>query len=377
MDESYTEPMMKLLFRRACSRILVVLMLGLGSLLFTSRASASSLTVTGQIESINFPVASLRVLSGAKPVVIQILPYTWIVKDRWDAGLSNLRVSDEVRISVFFSNGSLMALRIDAQTRNSQKTRKIKGKLAAISGLPTFPLVLTVYPTGKPWELIDVALDTSAMVVRDNAYVNPTDLQPDDNVTMLVTEELAGLGRVTRIEASSPQDQQRMISVSGVVEAVNGTDVSVQTWQYGLEETLSLDKAASVRRGKQAVAVVDIRRGDQILALGTRCSNGSVNAFVATVAAPDIEWTATVKAVNTDEGWLVTTPPQGNVLSTVLILPATSLWVNGADADLESVKVGDTVIVRALLHDDGMMGATSLDVLPAVKNSVLLALPQR
>jgi hypothetical protein len=337
---------------------LLLLVLLFGAVASASRAADTQ--VIGRLVEINLLTNTLGLDTGSRTASVSVQPYTWIYKDRWESLLPSLRLGDRVRAVVFPSGSRLNALRIEAQSQAESRTEQWSGRIARLSILPgllgTLWIEDALNPKGNP---IPLSLDPGTLLIRNGGYVTPILLLPGDFVSAAATLLPDGSRIALRVEASSTE--RRSLSVSGIVKETSGRTVTVQTWKSGVKETLVTDAGTALRKNRATIAVRDLKRGDQVFAMGARIASGEVSTLSITVQSPDAEWTGTVMAVNSSESWIVVSRSNADPV-TLLLLPATILRVNGQDAGIREIQVGSRITVRCIVHEEGPWGATSAEI---------------
>lgn len=332
----------------------LLLIAGIGGAL-PARADTS---VRGFIAQVSPSNNALTVDTGKGNVTFSVGPFTWITKDSIDCALTNLRVGDKVRASVFTDNGQYSALRVDAQSKGRQKT--IKGALVNLSpGTWSFK----VDQRGKDGEdVTNVFYDSTTLFSYNGSPAKPADLKVGDNVTVLTLVQPNGAYLANRVDISANQSKQTVL-VFGFMKSVSGQTLVLQSWKDGSEEFIATDTARMMTRNKQNVTLGDLIRGDRVFVVGTRNFAGGVDAQMITVLSPNVRFTGTIASIDGSNRRVVLKPfdPQAAPIP-LHLLPASLMVVNGRDVELSEIRVGDQATVTCIVQTDVPWGVTSLEI---------------
>lgn len=315
-------------------------------------------SINGFIEQISIPARSLTVDTGKEVVTLNVGNHTWITKDKLDCDLSNLRVGDRVRASAFTSNGLLSAMRVDALTIG--RRRIIKGTVVEV--LPD-TLLFKVDQRGQSHERITtIAYDSATLIVHGGSQVGINGLKVGDNVTIVSGSQIQSTPLATRVDISTQVDKQAVLAY-GFLKAVEDQTLVIQSWRDGEEEFIATDTVRVMTRNKKPVILGDLMRGDRILAVGIRNFAGGVDAQMIAAQSPDVRFTGTIEAIDPSKKAVRLKPFGENSQPVDMMLLTSSItWLNGRDATLDHLKVGDMATVTCLIHPEGPWGVAVLEV---------------
>jgi hypothetical protein len=315
-------------------------------------------TVTGPITQINLGLSRITLATAAGPLTLSVRPSTLITKDRADAALKNLRMGESVRALVYLdpTSQAIIALRLEAQSVG--KRRQFKGTLQGFAGAPG---VLVLGLKAKPKDPMLIKVDGSTVYLRNNFPADPAEMEIGDQLTIIALTQPDGSYLANQVEATTYKGNDIVI-VTGVVKSVVGNTVWVRTWKPNVVELLILNTPNGIGKDNLPMSIESLVRGDQVTAFGARNASGAVETFRIAVNPPNIEFNGTITALNTSEGWIVVTPTEGTSAIKLLVSPATILQVNGSDAWVEDLWLGDRIAIRANTQNEGPWNASSLTV---------------
>ncbi|MBW3623109.1 MAG: hypothetical protein KY468_06825 [Armatimonadetes bacterium] len=336
--------------------LLACMLAGFFGMALPARADMS---VKGFISQVSPGANSVSVDTGKDTVTFLVGTFTWLSKDNFESRLSNLRIGDKVRASVFQDNGMLQASRLEAQTHGRRKT--IQGTLKEIS---TSPSLLQVDQRGKGNErLTPVAYDDATHFIYGGSTGSAAALKVGDNVTILSTVQANGTPLATRVDVSTTVKDKQAVLVFGFLKSISDETLVIKSWKDGEEEFIAMDTVRLMSRNKRPVLIRDFMRGDRILAMGNRNFAGGVDGFMITAQSPNLRFTGTIETIDASNKTVRLKPFGPNTPSvTLLILPASILVLNGRDVTFEDIRVGDLATITCITHPEGPWGVASMEL---------------
>jgi len=182
-------------------------------------------------------------------------------------------------------------------------------------------------------------------------------LAAGDVIVFGETRNADGSYTITRIEIVVPQ-------VAGTVSAVGADTITIKG-RNGTSTTIRTTGSTTYHLGPTNGSRSDVKVGSEIVASGTKASDGSLDATSVTVLQPLVAGTVTAKTADT------ITISRGNGTSqTIHVSSATTYHVAGKTAgSLADVTVGMRVFVQGSPRSDGSIDAAAIDAGPFRGNS--------
>ena len=140
------------------------------------------------------------------------------------------------------------------------------------------------------------------------------------------------------------------------IGSIDGTDVTLKT-DDGWQRTITITSSAALTKGGQAIAVGDLKVGDQVRFRQTRNDDGSYTVTALAVVVPTIHGAASDV---TSSGFKVTTR-DGSVW-TVIVDSQTTYGYGQGTGSLSDVTAGEPVRVAGTITADNQMTATNVRV---------------
>ncbi len=139
------------------------------------------------------------------------------------------------------------------------------------------------------------------------------------------------------------------------ISAIDGSSLSLKT-DDGWTRTIAVGASTKISRGGQAIALGDLKVGDQIVFGETKGSDGSYTIGQIRVVLPVVA--GQVMAVGTDT---ITIDQKGGASATIHVSSGTTYDVNGnAGGKLSDITVGSIVIAEGTQRTDGSLDATTV-----------------
>jgi hypothetical protein len=140
------------------------------------------------------------------------------------------------------------------------------------------------------------------------------------------------------------------------IESISGNAVTLET-EDGWQRTITITSSIELTKGGQAIAVGDLKVGDQVRFRQTRNDDGSYAVTALAVVVPTVRGTA---SDITSSGFKVTTR-DGSVW-TVTVNGQTTYGYGQGTGSLSDVKAGEPVRVAGTITADNQMTATNVRV---------------
>ncbi|HYM83110.1 MAG TPA: DUF5666 domain-containing protein, partial [Candidatus Dormibacteraeota bacterium] len=151
------------------------------------------------------------------------------------------------------------------------------------------------------------------------------------------------------------------------ITGIDGSQLSLRTTD-GWTRTITVGSSTTITRGGQAIAIGDLKVGDEIRVRETRDSGGTFTITAIDVVLPHVE--GTVGALTSD-GFTVKAPDGST--TKVVVTSSTTYRTGRASGSKSDVKVGDRVAVRGTKAADGTITATTVQVAPAMAAGTVTA----
>ena len=146
------------------------------------------------------------------------------------------------------------------------------------------------------------------------------------------------------------------------ITAISGSSLSLKT-DDGWTRTITVGSSTTITKGGQAIALGDLKVGDQIVFGETRATDGSFTIDQIRVVLPVVG--GQVTAVGTDS---ITVDQKGGGSATIHVSSSTTYDVNGAtNGKLSDVTVGAFVVAEGTQRSDGSLDATTVHAGTRVK----------
>jgi hypothetical protein len=144
------------------------------------------------------------------------------------------------------------------------------------------------------------------------------------------------------------------------IAAIDGSNIALKT-DDGWTRTIAVTSDTKITKGGQAIAVGDLRVGDQVRFRETRNADGTFTIQAINVVLPSVA--GEVTAVNGDT---FTVKSRSNVTWTITTNNATKYMLDGGDGEKSDVKVGARVGVVGTQSGESALTATTVRIAPAV-----------
>jgi hypothetical protein len=139
------------------------------------------------------------------------------------------------------------------------------------------------------------------------------------------------------------------------IAAIDGSSLSLKT-DDGWTRTIAVGGSTTITRGGQAIALGDLKVGDQIVFGETKATDGSYTVTVIKVVLPVVG--GQVSAVGTDS---ITVDQKGGASATIHVSASTTYDVDGnTSAKLSDISVGSFVVAEGTLRSDGSLDASAV-----------------
>jgi hypothetical protein len=139
------------------------------------------------------------------------------------------------------------------------------------------------------------------------------------------------------------------------ITTINGSNVSLKT-DDGWTRTITVGSSTTITKGGQAIAIGDLKVGDNIVFGETKASDGSYTIDRIRVVLPVVG--GQVTAVGTDS---ITVDQKGGGSATIHVTAGTTYVVNGnSSAKLSDITVGSFVVAEGTQRSDGSLDATTV-----------------
>jgi hypothetical protein len=138
------------------------------------------------------------------------------------------------------------------------------------------------------------------------------------------------------------------------ITAINGNDISLKTGD-GWTRTITVDSGTTYAKGGAAIALADLKVGDQVGFRQTKESDGSFTIDKIVVILPHLG--GLVTAI---DGSTITVAQRDGTTGTIKVTGDTTYKVAGADATLADVKVGMVLVAEGTENSDGSLTATAV-----------------
>ncbi len=192
-------------------------------------------------------------------------------------------------------------------------------------------------------------IDTAGITItRAGAPIAVSGLKVGDGIS--ISESRASDGTYTVKGLSVVLDQ-----IGGTVSKIDAGSITVQRGG-GKAATITTDGSTVYRRADGAIARSDISVGQQLTAVGTTGSDGSLKAEAVDVRPDVVMGTVTQKS-----GDSLTVSTFGGGTATVQVTPKTTFVVVGKAAPtLADVAVKDVIVAQGVKGANGVLSATSV-----------------
>jgi hypothetical protein len=139
------------------------------------------------------------------------------------------------------------------------------------------------------------------------------------------------------------------------ITAIEGSNLSLKT-DDDWTRTIAVGSSTTITKGGQAIAVGDLKVGDQIVFGETKGTDGSYTVDQVKVVLPVVG--GQVTAVGADS---ITVDQKGGGSATIHVSSGTTYDVNGnASAKLSDITVGSIVIAEGTQRTDGSLDASTI-----------------
>lgn len=313
--------------------------------------------VHGAISAIAGSQVTITPSNGTADLTLNVTDKTMIEVNGEHAALGDLAIGMQVEAA--FDPATLNAYSIEADSEGEQDDAHISGAVTAVDvGAGT----LTLAPAaGDP---VTLNVEASTEIEVNDVHGTLADIQVGmparaeyDTATLLAKEIKAGEG----------DEDQEDAKIEGTVAAV---DVGAQTIAItpsggGADVTLQVTTETEIQVNDENGTLADIAVG---VAIRAEFNPATLKAFELKVGSEDdgdgdhegeeAEITGTVSAVDTTNATVRIAPTEGDPV-TLNITEQTEIKVNGEDATLADVTVGENVKAH---YDPGTLEARELEV---------------
>jgi len=326
----------------------VVVHIATASAVARSTATASSVIASGPTEdevhgAISAIIGSNVTITpnnGTSPVTVVVTANTHIELDGLTVGLASLQVG--MQVEAHYDPITFEAFFVDADSPGQANEAKIHGLIAAVD-LNAGTVTITPDGGGANVTLIvnaatEIEVNGEEATLAEVQVGMPVRAEYDSS-TLVAREVKAGSGE-------DEDDNDGDAHVNGIVAAVTATSVTITPDGGGANITLTVDASTEIEVNGEDATLADIHVGDPIKA----------EYFISTLVAKelevgnnsgsndDVETTGTVAAVSSTT--ITINPSNGSPPIILTVNSSTEIEVNGEDATISDIHVGDPIKVE-------------------------------
>ncbi|WP_224753619.1 S-layer homology domain-containing protein [Paenibacillus terricola] len=258
-----------------------------------------------------------------------------IYRDSKTATLADLKAGDEVQVRTF--NGKVIFIQVTKLASDAATVTDVKGTLKAAASNNS----ITVVKSDKSESTL--AVDSNAIIYRDNKTVTLADLKAGDEVLVRTINGKVIFIQVTKLAS----DAATVTDVKGTLKAAASNNSITVVKSDKSESTLTVDSNAIIYRDNKTVALADLKAGDEVL---VRTINGKVILIQVTKLASDAvtlaDITGTLKA--SASGNSIVVVKSDKTESTVTFDSSVVIYRDGKTAAITDLKAGDELLVRTI-----------------------------
>ncbi|PWW07387.1 S-layer family protein [Paenibacillus cellulosilyticus] len=297
-----------------------------------AETTTTTTDVTGTLKAAVSNNSIVVVKADKTEAALTVDKNTVVVRNNKTAKLSDLKAGDEVLVRT--SNGKVIYIQV-TKLASTTTTADVTGTLkAAVSNNS-----IVVVKADKTETTL--AIDSNAVVLRDNKTAKLSDLKAGDEVFVRTYNGKVILIQVTKLAETATTTTD----VTGTLKAAVSNNSIVVVKADKTETTLTIDSNAVVLRDNKTAALTDLKAGDEVF---VRTYNGKVILIQVTKLAEastvTTDVTGTLKAAVSNNSIVVI--KSDNTESTLTLDSSVVVLRDNKTAALTDLKAGDEVFVR-------------------------------